>query len=68
MSYYRVYLLSADDHIVAWHPVIGNSDDAAVTAAARMVRDSAVEIWTGTRRVAGLTVEELENCRTRAAW
>ena len=67
MSYYRVYLLNADDRIVAWHPVIGDSDTVAVAAAARMVRDCAVEIWTGTRRVAGLTVEDLERCRTLAA-
>jgi hypothetical protein len=67
MSYYRVYLLNADDHIVAWHAVIGDSDNAAVVAAAGIVRDCAVEIWTGTRRVAGLSVAELERCRALAA-
>ena len=67
MSYYRVYLLNTDDHIVAWHAVIGDSDKVAVAAAAGMVRDCAVEIWTGARKVAGLSVEELESCRALAA-
>ncbi len=56
MSYSRVYLLNADDRIVACHADIGDGDTMAVAVAAGIVRDCAVEIWTGVHKVVGLTV------------
>ena len=62
MAYYRVYLLNETDRIFDYQVVNRPTDDAAVLAAARLgVRSPAVEIWTGTRKVAHLTAEELDS-------
>jgi hypothetical protein len=64
---YRVYLLNAADRIFDWRGIEHDTDAAAIAAAARLVRDYAVEIWTGKRRVARLSAEELESRRGRVS-
>ena len=64
MAEYRIYLLNAADRIFDWRGIEHDTDAAAVAAAARLVRDYAVEIWSGKRRVARLSVEELEGRRS----
>lgn len=63
MAEYRVYLLNAADRIFDWRGIEHDTDAAAIAAAARLVRDYAVEIWSGKRRVARLNAEELEGRR-----
>jgi hypothetical protein len=65
MACYRVYLLDETDRIFNWQPIDRDSDDAAILATARLgVRSPAVEIWTGARKIAHLTAEELDRRRS----
>lgn len=66
MAQYRVYLLNEADRIFHWHPIEHDTDDGAIVAAALLVRDYAVEIWSGKRRVARLSPEELADQRRRS--
>jgi hypothetical protein len=63
MAYYRVYLLSAADVIFDCHGIERDTDEAAIAAAVGVARTFAVEIWCGRRKVAHLSIEELESWR-----
>jgi hypothetical protein len=60
MADYRVYRLTEDDTIVNGQWIVQENDREAVLAAARLINGSpAVEIWSGTRKVARLTARQL---------
>jgi hypothetical protein len=62
MAHYRVYLLTETDRIFDCRVVDSDDDHAAVLAAAPLGLESpAVEIWAGTRKVARLTADELND-------
>ena len=66
MAYYRVYLLNAVDVIFDWHGIERESDAEAVAAGALLARKFAVEIWSGRRKIAHLSIDEVEGQRALA--
>ena len=48
---YRAYILSSDGHIQSFEPIVCADDEAAITAAERLVDGHDVELWQGARIV-----------------
>ena len=51
MSHYRFYKLTPDDHISSGSDYEFTNDKAALAAAMRMLTDTPLEVWQGTRIV-----------------
>jgi len=58
MAYYRVYLLNASGRVFDMLAIERETDALATIAATKLVRGGPVEIWSGARKVACLTVKE----------
>jgi hypothetical protein len=56
MPSYRTCLLNVNDKAALAQEFIAASDDAAMTVAYRLARESAVELWCGPRMVARVPV------------
>jgi hypothetical protein len=55
MNDYRLYFLSAEDHVVRAQDLEGQDDAAALEAARVLDHAAAIEIWCGNRRVGRVT-------------
>jgi hypothetical protein len=60
MAYYRVYLLNEADRIADGHWLERDGDAEAITGAVALARTRSVEVWCGSRKVAGLSAAEVE--------